>query len=54
MYRTATLDLPVCLNDGNNYYVDVAFRKQHKAGPQTSSYILIDSVRFQPIQIIEN
>jgi len=52
--RTATLDLPVCLNNGNKHHLDVTFRNQHRAGPQTGSYILIDSVRSQPIQIIEN
>ncbi|ROL46627.1 Laminin subunit beta-4 [Anabarilius grahami] len=46
--RTATLDLPVCLNDGNQYHVDVTFRKQYNAGYETSSYILIDSVGLIP------
>lgn len=48
------MDLPVCLNDGNQYHMDVTFRKQYNAGYETSSYILIDSVRFQPIKINGN
>ncbi|KTG45038.1 hypothetical protein cypCar_00028796 [Cyprinus carpio] len=42
--ETTTLDLPVCLSDGNKYHVDVTFRKKPNADPQTSSYILIDSM----------
>lgn len=40
----------MCLSDGNKYHVDITFRKMPSADPQISSYILIDSVRFQTIR----
>ncbi|XP_056307443.1 laminin subunit beta-4 [Danio aesculapii] len=46
--RTATLDLPVCLSDGNQYHVDITFRKQPSEDPHSSSYILIDSLGLIP------
>uniref|UniRef100_A0A8C1VN89 Laminin, beta 4 n=1 Tax=Cyprinus carpio TaxID=7962 RepID=A0A8C1VN89_CYPCA len=46
--RTATLDLPICLSDGNKYHVDITFRKMPSADPQITSYILIDSMGLIP------
>ncbi|XP_051546192.1 laminin subunit beta-4 isoform X1 [Myxocyprinus asiaticus] len=46
--RVATLNSPVCLSYGDQYHVEVTFRKQPNADPQSSSYILIDSVGLIP------
>uniref|UniRef100_A0AAY4CKF9 Laminin subunit beta 4 n=1 Tax=Denticeps clupeoides TaxID=299321 RepID=A0AAY4CKF9_9TELE len=45
-YEVAVLEVPVCLDSGRQYLVDVTLRMQPGPDPQHREYILIDAVRF--------